>query len=273
MSALTIAPGRRASDETGAVRDAVRAEWLKLRTVRSSFWTLGGSAFAMIAFAVIGCAVLAAQYAGMSAQDRLAMEPISFSLGGSSIAQMLLSVLGVLFVTSEYSSGLIRTTFTSVPQRSRVVLAKGVVLAASTWVLMTVFSFIAFFVGQAFMSSTGAGASLWDDAALRMTIGCGIYLAICTLFGMGIGLIIRHTGGAVSAVFGLTFLVPGLLQLVPEGLRDTLDKYSPGVAGRAMFNVLPDPALLSPWAGLAVFALWTTGFIGLGVYLLDRRDA
>ena len=116
----------------------VRSEWTKLRTVRSTYWTLLAAAVAMIGVSVIVCAILVAQYANMSIKDKASFDPVTLSLAGGFLAQLAIAVLGVLVITSEYSSGMIRATFAAVPQRVTVLAAKATVFAGVTFVVSTV---------------------------------------------------------------------------------------------------------------------------------------
>jgi ABC-2 type transport system permease protein len=126
------------------VPDVLRSEWTKLRTVRSTYWTLLAAAIAMIGLSAIVCAVYVAQYATMSQKDKLTFDPVSVSLAGGFLAQLAISVLGVLVITSEYGSGMIRATFAAVPQRLTVLAAKAGVFAGVTLVVSTAAAFVAF---------------------------------------------------------------------------------------------------------------------------------
>ena len=262
---------------TGAHRplflDVLKSEWIKLRTVRSSWWCLVGAVTGLMAFAIIGGAVANSHYAKLDPVEKLSFEPISFSLSGGAIAQMAIAVMGVLFITGEYSSGLIRTTFLAVPQRRLVMVAKSVVLALSTYAVTQVVAFAAFFSGQALLHGTGIAARITDPGALRMVIGTGCYLAVTAVFGMGVGCFIRHTGGAVTMVFWLIFVLPGLLQLVPQGIRDNIYKYLPSTSGQALFSLHGDSSTLAPWVGFAVYTAWALLLLVGAMALLTKRDA
>src|SRR5580700_9677302 len=138
----------------------MHSEWTKLRTVRSSYWTLFAAVAAMVGLSAILCAVYVAQYAHVNASDRATFDPASFSLTGSFLAQLAIGVLGVLVITNEYGSGMIRATFASVPQRLSILAAKATVFAGVTFVVTTGACFIAFILGQSILSAKGAGTSL-----------------------------------------------------------------------------------------------------------------
>jgi ABC-2 type transport system permease protein len=117
------------------VTNVLVSEWTKLRSVRSTYWTLFAAAAFTIGLGALLCAIFAAQYAGMSAEDKAGFYPASFSLTGGILAQMAIAVLGVLVINSEYASGMIRTTFSSVPQRLTVQMAKATQFAGVTLVV------------------------------------------------------------------------------------------------------------------------------------------
>lgn len=269
-----VAPAQVPSIQTGSIMpDVIRSEWLKFKSVRSTYWTLAAAVIVMLLFAIVGCLVVNHQYPKFTPADRASFEPISFSLNGGIIAQLAVGVLGVLFITGEYSSGLVRTSLTAVPQRTKLVVAKIVVLALSVYVVMQIVSLASFLIGQALLHNTGIAKGLGDPGALRMVIGGGLYLMVSALFGMSIGLMIRHTGGSVAALAGLIFVLPGLLQLIPEPSRDTVGKYVPSSAGAALFNLHTDSTTLSPWVGFAVFTGWVALIFALAIRMLNKRDA
>lgn len=254
----------------------VRSEFIKFRTVRSTLWCLLGTVVLFLAFAFIGCPVVASQWDGWKPEqkaDFMLQGPASFSLTGGALAQIAVGVLGILAITGEYGSGSIRTTLAAAPQRRLVVLAKSLVVALPTGLLALVAAFAAFFVGQSFLDSAGIAVGIGDDPSLRMIFGAAIYLAITAIFGMGIGSLIRHTGGSITAFVGILFVLPGLMQLVPEDIRNQIYKYLPGSSGQAIFNAHQLPDSLAPWAGLGVYAIWGVLSVVLSVWLIQRRDA
>jgi ABC-type transport system involved in multi-copper enzyme maturation permease subunit len=198
-------------------------------------------------------------------------DAVSISLTGVLLAQLAIGVLGVLLVTSEYSSGIIRSTFTAVPQRRSVIAAKAAVFAGVAFAVGIVASLVTFFVGQAILGS--AGASLTSPGALRSVIGVGLYLGLLGVFAVGLGAVIRSTAGAVAALFGLILVLPGVFQALPSSISDSVDKFLPGNAGQAIFHTIRDTTTLSPWVGLGVFALYAGAALTAGLVLVRRRDA
>ncbi len=261
---------------TGHIAGGVLAsEWTKLRSVRSTYWTLFAAAVTTIGLSAIVCGVYVAQYATMTAKSRAGFDPASFSLIGGVLAQLAIAVLGVMVITGEYGSGTIHTTFAAVPQRLTVLGAKAAVFAAVTLVVTTVASFIAFFIGQGILSAKGIGIGIADPGALRAVVGTGLYLAVLGLLALGLGTLIRKTAGSITAIFGIIFVLPVVFGLLPSSMSG-LQKFLPTTAGQAVINSGTNArgvSSLSPWVGLGVFGLYAVAALGGAAYTLVRRDA
>ncbi len=258
-------------------RDVMRSEWAKLRTVRSSYWTLFAAVAAVIGLGAILCAVYVAPVRPCcSASDKANFHPASFSLTGGFLAQLAIGVLGVLVITNEYGSGMIRSTLAAVPQRITVLVAKATVFAGVVFVVMTGACFVAFFLGQSILSSKHVGTSLGAPNVLRTVVGTGMYLAVLGLLALGLGTIIRKTAGAIATVFGLLLVLPPIASLLPSSMN-SLQKFLPSNAGQALIspggtgsNATPQ---LAPWAGFGVFCLWAAAALIIAGIMFMRRDA
>lgn len=248
----------------------LNSEWIKFRTLRSSWLTLAGAALVMIGFgAIFGASTSTADWAKLGADSRSA----TGSLGGYQIAQLVIGVLGVLLVTGEYATGMIRSTLAAVPRRVPVIAAKSGVFAAISVATMTVASFAAYFLAQAFLSSHGHGSSLSDPGALRSVAGVGVYLALMGALGGALGWIVRSTAGGISALVGIMLILPVVGGLLPSAIGDTITKYLPSEAGTAFINAAHHAGALSPWTGLGVLVLWVAGASAAATVLIRRRDA
>ncbi|MCU1429927.1 MAG: transporter permease [Actinomycetia bacterium] len=251
--------------------DVIRSEWTKFRSVHSSYWTLLVAAVAMVGLSAILCAIYVGRYASLSAVDKATFNPTSFSLNGILLAQLAVGVLGVLIITAEYSTGMIRATLAAVPQRRTVLAAKGAVFAAATAVVGIVSSFGAFFVGQSILSSKHIQAHFSDPGVLRAVFGGGLYLAVLGLLALGIGVLIRHSAGAIAAVFGLLFVLPGIVLALPSSWG--ISKFLPSNAGSAIFHTVPDQSSLSPWVGFGLFCAYAAVALIAAGFVFQRRDA
>ncbi len=257
--------------------DVVKSEWTKLRSVRSSYWTLLGAFVATVGLSALICGVYASQYGHLSLVEKLHFDPTATSLGGVSLAQFAIGVLGVLVITGEYSTGAIRSTFASVPQRPLVLAAKATVFAGVALVVGLACTVVAFFTGQAILSSQGISASISGAGVLRAVVGAGVYLALLGLFALGIGTLIRRSAGAISTLFGIILVLPILVQALPASWSSGFAKYLPASAGAAISHTVQaaphTAASLSPLTGLGVFALYAFGALAMAGVVMNRRDA
>jgi ABC-2 type transport system permease protein len=255
--------------------DVLASEWTKLRSVRSTYWTLFAAAVMTIGMSAIVCGVYVSQFAHLSAKAKEGFDPASFSLIGGVLAQLAIAVLGVLVISGEYGSGTIHTTFAAVPQRLTVLAAKSAVFAGVTLVVTTTAAFIAFFIGQGILSAKGIGVSITSPGSLRTVVGTGLYLAVLGLLALGLGTLIRKTAGAITAVFGMIFVLPVVFGLLPSSMSG-LEKFLPTIAGQAIINGGTNARgadSLAPWVGLGVFCLYAIVALGGAAYTLVHRDA
>jgi ABC-type transport system involved in multi-copper enzyme maturation permease subunit len=254
----------------------LRSEFTKIRSVRSTYWTL----LVLLAVSIgVGAAIsggAAANWSHTTAADRATFDPTQASVAGLFyLGQLVIVVLGAMVFTSEYSTGMIRTSLTAMPRRIVVYLAKVVVFACVALVVTFVAAFIAFFLGQSLLASTHDSATLSQPNVLRAVIGSAVYVAACGLFAFAAGAILRHTAAAITSVIGLLFVIPILAHLLPSSWYEDLARWLPDAAGRALSVTVgqQDPHLFSPWGQFAVFAVYTLILLIVGVVLFRNRDA
>lgn len=268
---MTAALANRPPARTLGFPNLLRAELTKLRSVRSTWWTAALAALATIGVSVIVCVQWRNNL--MDGTDGLAgFDATLTSLNGLYLAQVAVGTLGVLVMSSEYGTGLIRATMAAVPQRRAVLAAKALVFAGCTLVAGEVLSFAGFAIGQAILSGAHASASLTDGAVLRATFGGGLYLTAVGLLGFGLGALIRHTAGALSAFFGVLFASTALVDLLPTSWRNMLIDYMPANAGSQILTTVPTNSALGPWAGLGVLCGYAAVAICAAAVLIGRRD-
>ena len=251
----------------------VRSEWTKMVSVRSTYRTLAAAAILMVGLGALLCSTYVNRYDRVSPAERLTFDPTSFSLAGLLMAQLAIGVLGVLMITNEYSTGMIRATFTAVPRRNLVLAAKALVFTVATLVVGLVSSFAAFFVGQSILRRRSLETMLSSPHVLRAVIGAGLYLTVFGLLGLGLGALIRHTAGGISTLFALIFVVPGLVAALPTSERNDITPYLPSNAGGVIFHVRAQANELAPWTGFGLFCLYAAAALVVAGILLTRRDA
>ena len=264
-------PSRTASARTRAV-EVTQSEWTKLRSVRSTYWTFAAAIAGMLGIGALIAVVLANNYRGMSLADKASFDPTSASLTGVSFAQLAIGVLGVLAITSEYGTGLIRTTFAAVPNRRLVLAAKATVFGMVTAVVGILSSVAAFFIGQAIFSTQGIQATLGDPGALRKVVGAGLYLAVVGLLALGLGVMIRRTAAALTAIFGVILVLPVIVGALGSAGNEVA-KFLPSEAGQAIFrSAMAGRSALSPWVGFSVFVTYALVALLGGAFLIVHRD-
>ncbi|WP_067478060.1 ABC transporter permease subunit [Actinomadura hibisca] len=257
----------------GTFGQTLTAEWTKIRTVRSTFWTLLAGAVVVIGFSALWALLFTASYDQLSPADRASLGPTTPMQIAFYFGMVIFGVLGVLVITGEYATGMIRTALTAVPNRARYLAAKAVVLALVVLVAGMVVSFASFFVGQAILSTKDLGGSLGDPGVLRAVAGGGVFLMLIALMALGVGVILRHTAGSVVVVFVLLFVLGIVGGFLPGEWGATVAKYLPSNAGSAILEPQPGDSVLPPWTGLAVFALYTAVALAAALVLFQERDA
>jgi ABC-2 type transport system permease protein len=262
-----------AADRPPLLPAVMHSELTKLRSVRSTVWSLIATFGITVGFGALFSWAYINRYSSQSLSDRLTFDPTAHSLRGLFLAQLAVGVLGVLVITSEYATGLIRTTLAAVPQRRTVLAAKAVTFGAVALVVSMISVFIAFFVGQSILGAKNVGVTLGDPHVLRAVLGAGVYLTIVGLLGLAIGTVVRRTAGAIATLFGLVLVFPLLAQALPSPWNHDISKYLPSQLGEAMFSVRPNADLLSPGTALVVAAIWLIASYALATILITRRDA
>ncbi len=237
-----------------------RMEWIKLRSLRSTWWTLGVIVVSAIAIAIA---------VGVNTKNGSG-DLTNNALAGLIPGVLLTAVLGVLVMTGEYSSSMIRATLAAVPNRPLLLAAKAAVFGAVALVTGEVAAFVAFFAGGAALSSHLAAPGLGQPDVLRAVLLSGAGVALIGLIGLGVGAIIRHTAAAIAVVVGGVFVVA---QFIGAFAHSVLGYLPVSIVGNSLAAVRPQAQALSPWAGLGLLCLYAGVMLAVGGWLLVRRDS
>jgi ABC-2 type transport system permease protein len=258
------------------MRQALNAEWTKLRTDTSTLWLLLGTVIVTVA---LGAGVASGARCNVRG---CAGDPVELSLTGVMLGQAVIVILAVMAIGNEYSTGMIRTTVTLTPRRPVVLAAKAVVLVcvvASASAIAVLGSLLA---GRYILPSNGfslehgfAALSLTNGPTLRAAAGTVIYMSLIALLSLGTATVVRNSATGTGIVLGLLYVFPILNMVIkdPEWQRH-LQQIAPMTAGlaiQATRNLQHLP--ISPWAGLGVLAAWAAGGLLLGGFFLQLRDA
>jgi len=269
LSPLPAASGR------AGLAGTLASEWTKIRSVRSTYWTL-------LALVVVGV--------GLGALISWATDnhithlghgaPLGFDATRRSqtafteLGSLVLMVLGAMVITAEYSTGMIRTSLTTMPRRGSVFTAKLIVFTAVALVVSIITSFIAFFVGQALMHGTGRAATISGPNVMRAVIGCALYVVVIGILSYAFGLIIRHTAGTISTMVGILFILPLITEVLPTDWINDITRWLPTTAADAILSTtVTQPNEFSAWGQLAVTAGYAVVVLIIGVTLFRKRDA
>ncbi len=253
------------------------AEWTKIRSVRSTVWSLLAFVVVAIGFSTLVAVVVSNNWTRPGPhpnQITLHTDPTAVLFGpGFGLGQLAICVLGVIVISSEYSTGAIRASLLAVPLRIPMLAAKAIVFALIDLVMSTITVFAVFFISTSILSSH-VSITLSQPGVTRACIGAILYLTVLGLFAMAIGGLIRHTAGAIATVIALVIVVPPLITLIPGTIANHVHGYLPTVAGVLIGQTAQQPAdVLSPWQGFGVFCVWTAVLLAACGYLLLRRDA
>jgi len=270
----TLLPSLPSATGRAGLRGAIASEFTKIRSVRSTYWTLAALLVVSIG---IGAAITAGTAASFSHNpaNKAGFDATQISLiAFFEIGQLIIAVIAALAITAEYSTGMIRTSLTAQPRRGTVYAAKAIVLTSLTLIVSLVTSFIAFFVGQALLSSSGVSASLFHSVTIPQNanvtcpqqgagggggglppgckvvfsgtdvispstvllaiIGCALFVTLVAIIAFGVGAIVRHTAGAIAIVIAALFIIPVLEQALPNDWRWDIMRFLPDAANRVV---------------------------------------
>jgi ABC-type transport system involved in multi-copper enzyme maturation permease subunit len=273
--ATPTAPASRRFDHArSSLGNVIRSEWTKIWSVRSTFWTLLTLIVTTIGFSVLFAWGASTHLDQMSPSDRAHLDVTFNSMSGLMLGQLAIAVLGVMVVTTEFSTGGIKSTLTAVPNRGRVLLAKAIVFAIVATVVGMITVFGAFYAAMPFWAHQHLAAHLSDPSVLRAVIGAGLYVLASGLFGFAFGALIRHTAGAITIVVALLFVVPLILNALPNTAWGRwIYEHFTSNAGSMIATTVPQVKGLAPWTGYITFTIWWVVPLIIGAYLMRRRDA
>lgn len=248
--------------------DAIASEWTKIRSVRSTMWTLG-----IMIVLVLGIGVLSAVAVSVSDADTSSTPVLSLGFFGVLLGSICVITLGVMTIASEYGTGMIRTTLTACPSRARVLGAKAIVFFLLIFVLTTVMTTIVALIQTSMLDGPAPSGEEW----LSGTLGVGLYLATLGLLSLAVGALIRHSAGAITLMIGLV-LLPLVLAIFMFAsslatLQEWLLTYSiPNQLSVFYDNSVSSSAELSGWEPLWLMLIVTAMALG-GAYLsMNKRD-
>jgi ABC-2 type transport system permease protein len=258
---------------------ALRSEWTKIRSVRSTAWALAALVVLGIGIGILATSSQAATWRHGGIIQQALFDPTSVSLTGLLFGQLAVGVLGVLVMSAEYGTGTIRASLAAIPRRPVVLVAKLAVFAAVVLVVSEAVSFAAFFIGQAILSGRAPTASLSEPGVARAVVGGGLYLTMLGIIALGLATIVRHTAGSIAVYVTIQLILPLVVSAFPAKYGHPVGRYLPAVIGSSMTATTPQGAhaeflpSFPPWTGFGLLCLYGALAMVVGAVLMVRRDA
>lgn len=250
--------------------NTVASEVRKLRTLRSTGWTLVVAVAMVIGFCLLATFLVGSNYGNNGHHP----DPLRLVTGSWTLGNLAFLVMGVMVITNEYATGLAVSTFLATPRRIKVWTAKLTVFGGMVLVVSIVLTFVEFFIGQGVLSlyDKVPPLSLNQPDVLRIVVGEALYNTLMALMGISLGAMIRQTAGAIATFVGFWLVVPLLFLPLPDSWKNPLTEYWPTEAGTSISVVSPGPHHLTAWWGLGEFALFVAVLLSVAGYLVVRRD-
>jgi ABC-2 type transport system permease protein len=256
-------------------REAMDSEFAKIRTVRSTFWTVLLTLVLSIGISLLVAVITSVNWSTVSDSTKATLD-MSQVEAGVNFGILVIGVLGVLVVSTEYGTGMMRTSLTAFPRRGTLFVAKATVLALLVLVAGLVIAFASYAVASPFYTKHGVDLSLSQGANVRALLAVPVYLTLVALMAFGLGFLLRSTAGAISSLVGVLFVIPIITNFLPGTAGKDINKIVPSNAGGAMMVTRPsvtDTPPLSPLAGFITLLIWTAVIVIPAFLLFRRRDA
>ncbi|MFF0073822.1 ABC transporter permease subunit [Streptomyces sp. NPDC005494] len=252
---------------TPGLGDAIASEWTKIRSVRSTMWTLG-----VMIVLLVGIGLLVALVVSMSDAPMGDAPVLTLGFFGVLLGSICVITLGVLTIASEYTTGMIRTTLTACPSRARILIAKSVVFFLLSFTITTVTTGVVGVLQTAMLDGATPDTGFW----LRSTVGIGLYVATLGLLSLAVGAIVRHSAGAITIMIAVV-LLPLVLAMFMfsaslASVQKALFEYSiPNQIG-AMYDATVTSSGPTGWEPLWVILGVTAVAMAGAFFALERRD-
>ena len=228
----------------------VRSEWTKLRTLRSTRWSLLAAVVGDGRLGILVAAVQMTRWTHLEPARPRRLQLVDSGVGGFHLAQLAIGVLGVLVISGEYSTGMIRSSFMAVTERLPVLWAKIAVFCVGHLRVHARVNVVSFFVVQALVDPDHVQQAIGDPHALRVVVGTALFLTVLGVLAIGIGALVRNTAGGIAFFVFLLFVLPGITLSCPATTADSVNPYLPLNAGFAVAtSTFEDSHHLAPGQG------------------------
>ncbi|GAA0580839.1 ABC transporter permease [Streptomyces crystallinus] len=248
--------------------DALASEWTKIRSVRSTMWTLG-----VLIVLVLGIGMLAAVAVNASDSNMGDTPLLALGFYGVLLGSICVITLGVLTIASEYGTGMIRTTLTACPSRARILAAKAVVFFLLSFVILALCTGL---VAMLQMGMVDAAEQPTGSELFKATVGVSLFVSTLGLLSLAVGALVRHSAGAITVMIGVVLLplVLGLFMFAPslESVRDALFEYSIPSQLAVFYGSSVSDSGPTGWSPLLILGAVTAAALGGAFAVLNSRD-
>lgn len=299
MSAATTAPPAHVS-RTGKGTNfgrAIRSEWIKLRTVPSTVILLTITLVVMVGLAAFSAwgVTLQAQFmqdsspetqAQMAQNGMPSLEAMTYTVPSSGLifGQLLIASLAVVLISSEWGTGMIRSTMVAIPRRIPALLAKNLVIAMVAFVVGVLAAFASYLVAQPILATEELEFAITTEGVIASIVNTGTYLAIIAVISMSIGVLLRNTAGSVVSAIGLFTVFPIIVYTLLISLADWIEdaaRFLPAnmfmqtentSAGQQLVAIDIAEGALNHWQGGIVMGTWAVVLLFISLVATKVRD-
>ena len=269
MSTTTLpAPGFTLARTPSPRTAALRAEWTKLRTLRSTWVTMAIAVVASVVLAALSAGGNARDWKDMPAAEQLAFDPVAVSLIGVLFGALVLGALGVRTMSSEYSTGMIRNTAAAIPRRTRFLWSKVIVIAATTFAVAMIANVAGFLVGQAVLGGESLDVSITADGSIDAIVAGAVAVSAFAVIGVGLATIVKRA--SVANILMALVVIGG--QLVGTAMPASAQRFLPFNALQASVSVKHADELLPQAVALGFIVGYAVVAVVAAAHLLRRRD-
>ena len=258
----------------------LHSEIIKFRSLLSTVILLASTAVVMVGFGALS-AWGTGQFTDAAVRDpqaaaRMAAQggdlAISAPTSGIAFAQLILGSLGVLLMSSEFTTGMARSTFAAVPKRLPAFAAKLVVVMATSFAVTAASTWLAGLAAVPILDNYGLKLDLASSQSVKLLVVNSVYVAAVAAIGMSLGTLLRNSAGGIMSLVGIFFVAPIAFQLIPGDFFKEARKYLPGNTVEPLTAVQHVPDTLEVWQAALVLGAWVVIPVFLAAVLLKRRD-
>jgi ABC-2 type transport system permease protein len=288
------APARSSAGSHGVTFSGVlRSEWIKLWSLMSTRILL---LLTLVAIVGVGALAVLIRYTFLDEMIRNArdqgqtltpeMMEQTFPPGsgfdlynlpnaGLQIGILVLGSLAVLFMSSEYATGMIRSTMNAVPRRTPAFVAKAIILAVISYVITTIAGVATFLIAMPVFQGIGFDLDWSTDGVLYSIFTGGLYVAGVALIGLSLGTLLRNSAGGITVLVGIFFVLSiaaSFLTLIPGDFWKYVPQYIPSDAGGRFLSIGHTDGVIDPWQGGLIFLGYVLLFLIPAMIVLKKRD-